>query len=194
MLDKKIFSDFQGEVRKAYYQFSVWLHVNNELARLENHDLVWEMILTALEQAYILAIARILDPPYYDKKKKEEPRLSLKFVLENLNDPVYTKQVEQRIEEAQKTNDQSVGLVQDYRPFIAHNPLNTERKQKIKSVDYLFDELRKIIKEIGQRINCRHPGDPLEKENIDDLVAQSTRRLFEAVLKQNKEDEDSISS
>lgn len=98
MIKKQEFEEFVDEISKLSRIFFTWLHTYNSfIPQLENYNhknpekpaeiKYWETTCHSLQAAWMLGAARLLDDAYAKgDKRKEKPRLSIAYVLEQLND------------------------------------------------------------------------------------------------------------
>lgn len=83
MLPRNNFEEFIEEVSTTYYNFRIWMHLNNEWVKKQDNfktahiPKLMRFILHGLQQVWVLGISRLLDEPHLEDKS----RLSVKFIL-----------------------------------------------------------------------------------------------------------------
>ena len=167
MLDSKTLNSFIGKANQAYQQFCLWLPVNNEFAKhqarwnefeLKNtlftteeftkkngcrYKNFWSVVTASLQHGWVLGTARLFDPAYNSRdKNKLNPRLSLDFILEQLDNEPFRNLI--------KAEQVSHGLVikslKSHRDNShAHNDLNFSNNKIEAGVDKLFEWLESVI-------------------------------------------------
>ena len=202
MLDKVTLNDFSKKVNKAYQEYCIWLYTNNEYAKYQvswNEGVSVELIetkeflknprdhgcryknflsvvLVSLQHAWILSLARLFDPPYHPRdRKKENPRLSLSYISELVDDTCVIQLIDELIKKYQGFS-QSIKILRDN--YLAHNDINCSDKE-IKAMNDLFEDLDNIISVIKQRKphlkDCNNP----ELKYTDALSQCGVVEIFE---------------
>lgn len=184
------FIKFFGKVHTAHTLFSLWLHLTNEIAKPDRYaatkdNLFWKPILPVFQHSWILALARIFDPPYYDMKCKLEPRLSLDYISQSIGDQTLSES----IKSIKRNHECAIKSIKHHRRFIAHNPLGEIHNLDVNPVEYLFKDLEKIILEIGWSIGHDLNNDSLYTNYYglqlltdDEAARLSVRELFAGVM------------
>jgi len=213
MLDTKTLNAFIGKANQAYQQFCVWFPSNNEFAKHQSRwnefDLknalftteeftkkhgcryknFWSVVLASLQHGWVLGTARLFDPAHHSgDKKKENPRLSLDFILEQLNDEGFRN----IIKAEQTLHELVIKSLKNHRDNShAHNDLNYSNKRIEAGVEKLYEWLEDVILRIKnlqpQLKNCNS----INLEYNEKLAQFGVEEIFQdLLLGENKEKED----
>lgn len=110
MLDVETFNKFIRKANPAHQQLCVWFAVNNEYAKHQrrwNHldtdrfkyNNFWPVVVPTLQHGWVLSTARLFDPAYNSRdKKQEKPRISLDYILLKLDDEKLSKEIRSELE------------------------------------------------------------------------------------------------
>jgi hypothetical protein len=152
-LQQKVFVNFATKIWWAHTRFCLWVHINNEFMKrthdaIVEKDIFWHTTLPTLNQGWILALASILERPYYNMRTKQQPRLCLDYIAEQLDDPELLR----LINEGGLHHKTAIESIKRARLFIAHNPVDEVQNLQIEAVGNLFDDLEKITISVGQSI------------------------------------------
>ena len=172
MLDSKTLNSFIGKANQSYQQLCLWLPTNNEFAknqaRWNEFDLkdtlfttkeftkkhgcryknFWIVVIASLQHGWVLGTARLFDPAYHPSdKKKQRPRLSLDFILEQLGDQTFSN----LIKGEQTSHQLVIDSLKSHRDnYHAHNDLNYQNNRIEAGVEKLFEWLESVILRIKQ--------------------------------------------
>lgn len=200
MLDRKILDNFVEKANHAYQQFCVWMYTNNEFVKyqkiwneiLEPRKLFkteefsrekgckyknfWDVVISTLQQGWILGVIRLLDPPYFLRDtKKENPRLSLYYILELLEDD----ELEKSIKEEMDRHKNFIDSIKKQRPTLAHNEIKTVDKRIEAGVENLFEALDNIITEIKNKKLHLKDCYNINREYMEKLSKCGVEEIFE---------------
>ncbi len=198
MLDKKVFESFILKVNQSCQQFYVWMYANNEFAKhqekwnktftklerfLEDkgckYKNFWDVVILTLQQAWKLGIIRLFDPSYFSKDvKKENPRLSLCYISELLEDD----SLKQFITEEINKHSNFIESIKKQRPSLAHNDTKAINNKIEAGVENLFEGLDKIITEIKNRNPHLKDCNDINRELTEKLSKSGVDEIFEALL------------
>lgn len=197
MLDKKVLDDFILKADNTYQQFCVWMYVNNELVKHQDdldkidesitkefsgckYKNFWEVVIFTLQQAWILGVIRLFDPPYFlMNKKKKNPRLSLYYILELLED----SNLKYLIEEEINKHKDFIESIRKQRPNLAHNEIEPTDKIIEAGIENLFGGLHNIIKQIKNKNPHLKDCNNINQEYTEKLSKCGVDEIFEALLK-----------
>ncbi|HEV7423741.1 MAG TPA: hypothetical protein VGO21_00970 [Candidatus Paceibacterota bacterium] len=167
MLDTKTLNAFIGKANQSYQQLCIWLPANNEFvkhqARWNDFELkntlfsteeftkkhgcryknFWMVVMGSLQHGWVLGTARLFDPAYNSRdKKKENPRLSLDFILEQLGDEGFKN----TIKTEQASHELVIKSLKGHRDNShAHNDLNYSNNRIEAGVEKLYEWLETVI-------------------------------------------------
>lgn len=172
MLDVKTLNTFIGKVNQSYQQFCVWFPSNNEFAKHQarwnkidptiglfaiekftkkhgcRYKNFWSVVIASLQHGWVLGTARLFDPSYHPRdKKKENPRLSLDFILEQLDNKEFCNSIKAE-QASHKLVIESLKIHRDN--FLAHNDLNFTNNKIEAGVEKLFEWLEQVISKIKE--------------------------------------------
>lgn len=181
MLTEKTFQLFIKEINIAQQQFFVWFYSTNEFAEKQLHwngigNIItyrdyktsevlpetvnkyknfWPIVIPTLQQGWILSTRRLFDPIYFgNDKKKEKPRLCLNLILEQINNPAFTQQVNH-----EKLNHD--GLLTSLKEIrddsIAHNDLTSKSSQHRAQIKAGMEDLFEWLINVIDRIKTNNP-------------------------------------
>jgi hypothetical protein len=196
MLDKLIFEKFIQKIDHTSQLFYVWIFTNNEFA---NYQRTWaekavtnerfkitgrkyknffDVTIPALQHAWFLALARLLDPAYYNKDKNK-PRLSFYYILELLEDQNFRESLQKRMQQP-KYELIHDSLKEHRNNFLAHNDLKFLPTEVSGGVNDLFKEFYLIIEEIKLRNqdlgSCRNINldyiETLSQAGVDEIFSK----------------------
>lgn len=168
MLDEKTLNKFTGEINRAYQQFRVWVDtckndkfaklqtewnkvIPSHLFRFEEHlqdkrqckNFFCGVVVPSLQHSWILALARLFDPAYHSRDiEKKNPRLSLDYILELLEDEGLKQSIEGVIDKHRPCID---SIQKQRNNFLAHNDVNFNNTKIEAGVDDLFEVLDGVI-------------------------------------------------
>ncbi len=204
MLDQKIFNRFISETNKAYSQFSVWMHTNNEfvkhqttwndipeprkLFKLEDfsrdkgckYKNFWDITLPSLQQSWILSIARLFDPPYFSRDiGKRNPRLSLYYILELIEDD----ELERFIKNEVNKHEKCIQSIREQRNNVyAHKAVYFDKRKIEAGIEDLFNTFDRVIikiKKIKPHLKyCQN----INSEYIERLSECGVQEIFEKLI------------
>ena len=173
MLDALKLNLFIRKANVAHQQFCVWFSTTNEYAQyqarwnildpevglfgLENftrkHECkyknFWGIVVPTLQHSWVLSTARLFDSAYHSKdNKKEKPRISLDYILMELEEGVLSSAIREELESYQKT----INSLKKWRDNVhAHIDANFNETQIEGGVDKLFCWLEGTIEKIKQK-------------------------------------------
>ncbi len=202
MLDVKTLEEFVKEVGDVWGQFCVWKHTNNKLAvhppqfekdidrswSLTADDFIaknrkfqnfWTVTLPSLQHGWMISVARLMDEAFFDPKKKTKPNLSLKYVVELLQDLVINEVVTQQ--EAQ--HQPFVTSILEWRhKYLAHNDLNFSADRISKG----FEDYIEFLVTLVEKIKASHPElrscSKLDLTHIDRVTEAGVNEIFDKIL------------
>jgi len=200
MLDRKILDNFTEKANHSYQQFCVWMYTNNEFVKyqkiwneiLEPRKLFkteefsrekgckyknfWDVVISTLQQGWILGVIRLLDPPYFLRDtKKENPRLSLYYILDLLEDD----ELEKSIKEEMDRHKIFIDSIKKQRPTLAHNEIKIVDKRIEAGVENLFEALDNIITEIKNKKPHLKDCYNINREYMEKLSKCGVEEIFE---------------
>lgn len=197
MLNKNVFNDFIKKANHTHQQFFVWSYTNNEFAEHQQewgrqmqeypggtgskYKNFWLVVLPSLQHTWILSSARLFDPAYarWDKRK-ENPRLSLSYILDLLDDETFTQPVRDKI----KKHDPVIKSLKKLRNnVLAHNDVSFQPKQIEAGIEDLFEELDSIITHIKRHQPDLQSCINLDLKNTEVLSQCGVHEVFEALSK-----------
>lgn len=182
MLDRKTLNNFISKVNGAYQQFCVWLYSNNQFAKYQNewnkiffdkyckteklalyksckYKKFWDVVIPSLQHSWILSIAKLIDPAYFNKDKNK-PNMSIYYIIELLEDEILKKEIEKKLYD-QKEYFKSIKDQRD--KFLAHNDVNFFNKEIkagtdifFKSIDEIINEIKKTKPNLADSNRCRN--------------------------------------
>jgi len=201
MLDRKTLNKFISEIKKAYSQFSVWMYTNNEFAKHQKtwNDIpkprklfkteefsrekgckyknFWDVVIPSLQHGWILSIARLFDPPYFSgDTKKQNPRLSLYYILELLEDNKLKQFIRDEINKHQKFI-KSIKKQRDN--VLAHKSVRFDERRIEAGVENLFNTLDEIIIRIEEAKPHLRDCGKINLEYIGKLSECGAQEVFE---------------
>lgn len=173
MLDINTFDAFVKKANIAHQQLCVWFSTNNEFAKhqirwntldpdiepfgLENftrrhgcrYKNFWGVIVPTLQHGWCLSAARLFDSAYhFNDRKKDRPRISLDYILINLEDDVFSNKVREEL----KDFDPVIKSLKNYRNYVhAHNDAKFKPTQIEAGVENLFKWLEALIERIKEK-------------------------------------------
>lgn len=206
MLTKKTFQLFIQEINAAQQQFFVWFYSTNEFVekesrwngmeniityrgyktdepcseRVNKYINFWPIVLPTLQQGWILATRRLFDPIYFgNDKKKEKPRLCLNLILEQINNPAFTQQVNHE----KLNHDRLLASLKQIRDdSIAHNDLTSKSSQhraQIKAgMEDLFEWLINVVDRIKQNNPHLQKCSNVNPFRIEELSRAGVEEIF----------------
>jgi len=142
----------------------------------------WPVVIPSLQHIWILSSARLfIDPPYapWDKDKLE-PRLSLSYILELLDDTAFAQSIRDKIKKYDPTI-QSLKKLRDN--VLAHNDVNFQPGQIDAGIEDLFEEVESIITDIKQHQTDLQNCINFDLKNTEALSRCGVDEVFEALLK-----------
>lgn len=204
MLDIKTLNQFRAKVDCAYQQFCVWMYANNEFARHQKewdpiaipqklykteefsqikgcrYKNYWDVVISSLQQSWILSLARLFDPAYhFSDKKKDSPRLSVQYLLELLDDEPLAQIIRGSFRQCDPTI-KSIKMLRDN--FLAHNDIHFPKTNINAGVENLFKILDDAISNIKRNkphlLECSN----VNLQYIDDLSRSGVNEIFEALV------------
>jgi len=205
MLDRKILDKFTKKVNQAYNQFCVWMYANNEFIKYQNewnkipfagkffksnefsrdkgckYKNFWDVVIPTLQHGWVLGIARLFDPPYFLRDtKKKNPRLSLDYILELLENDDLEQSIKRQIDKHKNFID---SIKEQRDNLLAHNDVKFNNTRIEAGVEDLFKALDNIITEIKNKKphlkNCNN----INQEYTEKLSKCGVDEIFEALLK-----------
>ncbi|MFA6463456.1 MAG: hypothetical protein WCV55_00420 [Candidatus Paceibacterota bacterium] len=210
MLDVKTFNRFIDKASQSYQQFCIWFFSNNEFAKHQDEwnelDLkdtffsteeftkkhggryknFWIYVIASLQHGWMLGTARLFDPAYNSRDKgRKNPRLSLDFILENLDD----EEFKISIKKEQVLHEVFLKSIKDHRNNShAHNDLNYSNKIIEAGVENLYEWLNGVISKIKvlqpHLKNCK----TIDLKYNEKLAQSGVEEIFEDLLR-GKENE-----
>ncbi len=200
MLDPKTLNEFTNKANHAYQQFCVWMYANNEFVKYQEewnkipesrklfkteefsrekcckYKNFWDVVITSLQQGWIMGVIRLFDSPYFLRDiKKEHPRLSLYYILELLED----SDLEQSIKEEVDRHKNFIDSIKKQRPILAHNEIKPVDRKIEAGIENLFEALDNIITKIKSQKphlkNCNNIG----REYMEKLSKCGVEEVFE---------------
>lgn len=206
MLDEAIFNNFIRKANQSYNQFCIWMFSNNEFAKYQKgwneipydgdklfnikdfsqergckYKNFWDVIIPTLQHSWILSLSRLFDPPYFFRdKNKDKPRLSIYYIIEQLENDNLEKSI---IRQLNKYKDFIDSIKKQRDNFLAHNDIKfTDRKIEA-GVENIFETLDNIVAEIKKaKIHLRN-CDTINREYTEKLCKCGVEEVFEALLK-----------
>ncbi len=201
MLDRKTLNKFISETNGAYSRFFVWMYTNNEFVKYRKtwNDIpeprklfkteefsrekgckyknFWDVVIPSLQHGWILSIARLFDPPYFSRDtKKQNPRLSLDYILELLED----NKLEQFIRDKMKKHQKFIKSIKKQRDnVIAHKDLRFNEDRIEAGIEDLFNTLDEIIIKIKKAKPHLRDCDNIDLEYTERLSECGVREVFE---------------
>lgn len=194
MLDKKILDDFTKKANKAWQQFCVWMYSYNNFVKYQDefnqtvknglyfsqeeainnsckYKNFWDVVIPSLQHSWILSVARLIDPPYFQNK----PRLSIYYILELLDD----NDLKQDIETELNRQKEFLESIKNQRnDFIAHNSI-TRADETIKAgVENFFYKLECIIKRIKDKKPHLKECDNINLDFSEKLTEAGVKEIF----------------
>lgn len=194
MLGKKEFDNFILEVDKLYQVYCVWVYANNNFLASQykfndvhdNEDCrftnFWSIVIPALQQNFILRLARLLDRPYLDRdSKKKNPRLSTLYILEQLGDNTIIVDYQNMM--AEKNMVEFVASNKHIRNnVLAHKNVGTTGTLSQKNgMEKYFEILEKIILSIKSNHKHLNVCASIDFKYIDKLSKKGIDEIFEAL-------------
>lgn len=202
MLDEKTLNKFVSKANHAYQQFCVWMYSNNEFVKHQvewnkiaeprklfkteefsrdkgcKYKNFWDVVIPTLQQAWILGVIRLFDPPYFSRDiKKENPRLSLYYILELLED----NNLEQLIKKEIDKHKDFIESIKKQRPNLAHNETKPIDKKIEAGIENLFEGLDNIITEIKNKKPHLKNCNDINRESTEKLSKCGVDEIFEAL-------------
>lgn len=203
MLDKKTLDDFILKANHAYQQFCVWMYANNEFVKHQQewnkiaslrlftteefsrnkgckYKNFWDVVISTLQQAWILGVIRLFDSPYFSRDtKKKNPRLSLYYILELLED----SNLKQLIKEEIDKHKDFIESIKKQRPNLAHNEIEPIDKTIKAGIENLFEGLDSIITKIKNKKPYLKYCNDINREYTEKLSKCGVDEIFEALLR-----------
>ncbi|MCR4334529.1 MAG: hypothetical protein NUV47_02275 [Patescibacteria group bacterium] len=167
MLDVNTLNKFIRKANPAHQQFCVWFATNNLFAKhqtrwnkldpeiesfttenfIRKHGCkyknFWSIILPTLQHGWVLSTARLFDPAYnVIDKKKLKPRISLDYILIQLDDEILSDNIRQELKLHSTVID---SLMEHRHNFHAHNDANFANTRIEAGIENLFQWLEDII-------------------------------------------------
>ena len=173
MLDARTFNRFIGKANQSYQQLCLWLPANNEFVKhqerwndfpLKNkmfpleeftrengcrYKNFWSVVIASLQHGWILGTTRLFDPAYHSRDhKKQNPRLSLEYILEQLEDDEFKDLVKNE----QVLHEEVIKSLKSHRDNShAHNDLNYSNSRIEAGVERLYEWLESVILRIKEQ-------------------------------------------
>jgi hypothetical protein len=169
-IDAKTLNEFTRKVNRAHQQFCVWAYVNNKFVEYQEtwngaaiprvlfktedfsrdkgckYKNFWDVVITSLQHSWILSIARLFDPAYHGRDfKKNNPRLSLEYILELLDNEGLAKEIRVKLHSHKETIE---SLKNHRNNFIAHNDVHFTPTKVGADIKKIFEELERSISDI----------------------------------------------
>lgn len=144
MLDEKLLNKFIKEIEHVYQQFCVWKHTNNQMtiheaifnAKVDRHwcdtseafiaqnrqfQNFWTVTVPSLQHGWMISVSRLMDNASYGAKKNIRLNLSMKFIIQSLEDPTFSHQISSEIEKHKLF----IENITDFRnKYLAHNDIH----------------------------------------------------------------------
>jgi len=191
MLDRKTLNDFISKANHAYQQFCVWVYSNNLFVKHEvdfnnvpmgedcKYKNFWVVMIVSLQHSWIFSIARLLDPPYFIRdKNKTDPRLSIDYILELVDDDY----LEKIIKTALDNHKTFIHSIREHRKnFLAHNSVHFKNKKVEAGVESFFKALDDIIAEIKDKKPHLKDCNSINLEHTEKLSKDGVEEIFQAL-------------
>jgi hypothetical protein len=204
MLDNTTLNKFINKVDQAYQQFCVWMYANNEFAKHQeewnqfvapnlfktedfSRDIgckyknFWDVTISSLQHSWMLSVRRLLDRAYFNEAKKIQPRLSLWYILELLEDDSLSSSIRLKVENYKPTYE-SLKTLRDQ--FLAHNNVNLEKIKVKAGVEDLFKELNDAISDIKRSKSHLQDCNSVDLNYVEALSRCGVDEIFEALTTQ----------
>ena len=195
MLNKETFDKFVSEVNKSYQFFRIWVYTNNKCAEHKNdfndvpadkdskYTNFWNVTRVSLQQSWMLAVSRLLDDPYcIGDENKEKPRLSVKYILQELNDDDISNKYNDKT--ANKKFNKFKYSNRDIRDEkLAHLSVDSNAKKLKAGIEDFFDTVDWLIKEIKQSNKELSLCNDADLIHADNLSKKGVDELFENLFK-----------
>ena len=190
MLNIDTFNKFIEKANSAHQLFCVWLATNNKFAKHQvrwadgklfgKYKNFWTTVVPTLQHSWVLSTARLFDSAYpiWDKKK-EKPRISLDYILINLDDDVLSS----IIKEQQELHSLIIKCLKEHRNNIhAHNAANFIPTDIKAGTDKLFEWLEDTITKIKKTKPYLNKCGNIHVEHIWTLSQDGLDEIFETLL------------
>ena len=199
----EIIKEFITKIDQSYQQFHIWIYTNNMFAKYQaewnkideptklftakefsrktgcKYKNFWDIIIPTLQHGWILGIARLFDPPYFLRDiKKENPRLSVDYISEIINDNGLNK----LITEMKNNNKKVINSIKKQRDnYLAHNDIYFDNKKIEAGIEDLFNDLNNIIDYMNKNIPFCGDYNKIDFEYKQKLSKCGVEEIFEAL-------------
>lgn len=204
MLDTNTFNKFIRKANPAHQQLCVWFAANNEFAKhqarwnqldpdigpfgIENftrrhgckYKNFWAIVIPTLQHGWVLSTARLFDCAYHPRDtKKERPRISLDYILLELNDEKLSFEIHEQL----KTHQPVIDSLREHRHnFHAHNDANFNNQIIQAGVEDLFLWLEATIANIKKAYPHLNGCGIINIKFNEKLSQCGVDEIFEALL------------
>ncbi len=192
MLNEKTFNNFIVEINRVYETFSVWVHVNNQCVKYQKefnnvpkdedskYANFFNVVLTSLINSWVLGISRLLDTPYHKEDiKKEKPRLSIYYILEQLND----KGIKQEVRDKLSALKQFIYSNRDLRnERFAHRSLITKAIKQKAGIEDFFELLDNFVNEVKKKYQHLSVCNDIGMKRAEELSNKGVLELFNKIV------------
>ena len=182
MLSKKNFEKIINEINEAYYFFRIWVYLNNEFDKIKsnlNTEVLLKFFLYTLDSlkiAFLLAIAKLLDKSH-SPEDKNKTRMSIDFIIEQLNNKIITQEYKKKINTKQMNKFiYSNRQLRDNR--FCHNTTDIKPKIQKGPIENFFKILEWLIKTIKENHSELNIKQGLLYKYCDELAQEAAIKLF----------------
>lgn len=199
MLNKETLDQFTKEANKGRNQFCVWMYAYNNFIKhqkefnaividwfyakdkaIENsckYKNFWTTVIPSLQYWRVLSVAKLIDPPYF-RWNKNKARLSMYYILEQIDDTKFKSQLGNWLNE-ENNFIESIKKIRDN--FLAHNNIWETTKKINKWVESFFTKINNIIIKIKEEYPHLKDCNDINLEYTEELSKAGVKELFEKI-------------